>query len=984
EAELAQTTQSLHTLQAAHEALQAAHTTREAELLQTSQAMHTLEIEHEVLRQELFRLNLRSEVVVGQKVRDIAGKIGQSIQEAKRIMMEAKRQIPDGRGIRVLMICDDTQIDRRILQEAESLIDQGFEVYVLGRQAAGFPAAEIDGRVKIERVDYAVYANRRVHQADAVSALQENEGRQPITLAVAEDKLLDTLEVDDRFPYGLPKWAYRGGWLVQNLLKALVWPPFRLEALIHYFPGMPTFLRYAIYLPTLLLTPRPAAIRWHWANFKKVFGIRIPFKKFEGDYPAPDFNTTRALKIAREVTRFEDMNVWERALYDRGCFMRPDIVHVHDLPQLRPGYYIGEKLGVPVIFDAHELYPVIHTLTPEQQGRLAIIENNFIRRVNKRIAVNPYTGAFMARDYHVPSYTVLLNAISRPDFVTEGKRQNLFRESLGLGANTKIVLFQGWISLDRKIGAIVSALPYIDERVHLVLLGYGAAGELENMKDIAQKGGAGHRLHIIPAVPQRELMHWVASADAGIIPYQPIDANHKYCSPNKLFEFIAAGLPIIANDLPYLRQVVSKNGFGIVHTFDEPQDYAKAINEMFDAHKGGEKRFRQALITRAAPYLWPAQETILLDVYAEVLRECKIAEKISRTEAARPKQKPDKEGDTAPIAIPEGKKIRVFHGLYNTAGIPATMARAERELGLDSISVCYGPGIYELQPDTTLEYSRDRSEILRRFREYADQYDIFVFHFGYSFANDTLADIPLLKQMGKKVIFYFHGCDVRGSKETIRKYAFSACKECWPQRCNPHRERELEYAEKYADAVWVSTPDLLEFVPGSELFLQPFDLTRIQPVEYHAPTEGPVRLVHAPSDAQLKGTKYLQEALEAINQKNHVVDLVLLQGMSNQEVVAELKRSDISVDQLLFGSYGMFSLELMATGMPVICYIREDLLPLYPETPPIINANPSNIGEVIERLLSEKNNWEQLSRAGRDYVARQHDVQKAAVRAKDT
>ena len=898
--------------------------------------------------------------------------------------MESAHPAPNGSGIRVLMVCDDAQIDRRILQEAESLIDRGFEVYVLGRQAAGFPAAEIDGKVKVERIDYAVYAHRRIYQADAVSALHEIEGAAPMTLAAAEDKLLDTLEVDDRFPYGLPKWAYRGGWLVQNLLKALVWPPFRLEALIHYFPGMPTFLRYAIYLPTLLLTPRPAAIRWHWANFKKIFGIRIPFKKFEGDYPAPDFNTTRALKIAREVTRFEDMNIWEKAVYDRGCFLRPDIVHVHDLPQLRPGYYIGEKLGVPVIFDAHELYPVIHTLTPEQQERLAIIENNFIRRVNKRIAVNPYTGAFITRDYQEPSYTVLLNAIARPDFVTEGKRPDLFRESLGLGAEAKIVLFQGWISLDRKIGVLVSALPYVDDRVHLVLLGYGDAGELEKMKDIARQGGVEHRLHILPAVPQRELLHWVASADAGIIPYQPLhanDTNHKYCSPNKLFEFIAAGLPIVANDLPYLRQVVSKNGFGVVQKLEGPQDYAKAINAMFDAHKGGEKRFREALLTRAEPFLWPVQEKVLLDIYAELLQEFKIAEKVSRTEVAFLKQKPDTGGGTTPIALPEGKKIRVFHGLYNTAGIPATMARAERELGLDSISVCYGPGIYELQPDTTLEYSRDRSEILRRFREYADQYDVFVFHFGYSFANDTLADVPLLKQMGKKVIFYFHGCDIRGSKETIRKYAFSACKECWPHRCNPHRERELEYAEKYADAVWVSTPDLLEFLPGSELFLQPFDLTRIKPVEYRTPQPGPVRMVHAPSDAQLKGTKYLQAALEAINQKSHAVDLVLLQGISNQEVVAELKRSHLSVDQLLCGSYGMISIELMATGIPVICYIREDLTPLYPETLPIINANPDTLHSVIEGLLEDKSSWEKISKAGQEYVKQHHSVQASAERA---
>ncbi|MCK4624294.1 MAG: hypothetical protein KAV00_03215, partial [Phycisphaerae bacterium] len=104
----------------------------------------------------------------------------------------------------------------------------------------------------------------------------------------------------------------------------------------------------------------------------------------------------------------------------------------------------------------------------------------------------------------------------------------------------------------------------------------------------------------------------------GIIPYQPVDLNNYYCSPNKLFEFIQAGLPLIVNDLPFLKKVVGGENFGVVAKLETPEQYARAIREMFDASLGGPGRFRQRILKQAGEYNWTKEEKKITAIYNQL------------------------------------------------------------------------------------------------------------------------------------------------------------------------------------------------------------------------------------------------------------------------------------------------------------------------------------------------------------------------------
>jgi hypothetical protein len=318
--------------------------------------------------------------------------------------------------------------------------------------------------------------------------------------------------------------------------------------------------------------------------------------------------------------------------------------------------------------------------------------------------------------------------------------------------------------------------------------------------------------------------------------------------------------------------------------------------------------------------------------------------------------------------------MRIFHGLYNIAGIPSVMARAERMLGVESTSVCFPAANPSYVPDILEEAKFNASDHLFRFTRYAGNYEVFVFHFGHSLTADSLADVPLLKANGKKVIFYFHGCDIRQSRENFRNHRFCVCRDCWPHRCNPNRDLALEVAQRFADAIWVSTPDLLEFVPGAVLFQQPFEVrsVKFRAIREHE-REGTIRIVHAPSDRMLKGTKYLVAAVEKLRTAGFDIELLLVENMPREKALECYREADIAVDQLLLGSYGTFAVELMAIGIPTICYLRDDLLTKYAEPPPIVNADPETIGDVLRDLVGRRSNWPSIAREGRFFAEKFHD-----------
>ncbi len=333
-------------------------------------------------------------------------------------------------------------------------------------------------------------------------------------------------------------------------------------------------------------------------------------------------------------------------------------------------------------------------------------------------------------------------------------------------------------------------------------------------------------------------------------------------------------------------------------------------------------------------------------------------------------------------------RLRIFHGLDNIAGLAGVLSAAQRALGADAFSYCY-PTHHGYPVDRTVQNMdnpvRRRIELLSFFVHEARRFDVFQFYYDKTLFEESLIDVPWLKRMGKSIFFYFHGCDVRDSKYNIGAYDLSVCKDCWPMACSPNRAKLLDYAHQYADGVFVSTPDLLQFVPGSELLPQAVDMARFGPLRDAALAavgdridRERVIIAHAPSGRMFKGTKYIEAAVEALQAEGCPVELCLIENVSHEEALRLAAGADLAIDQVLAGAYGKFAVEAMALGKPVIVYIRDDLRGHYPDELPVISARPHTLVDTILRTIDRRDAWEEIGKRGMAYVEAHHNSSKIA------
>lgn len=299
----------------------------------------------------------------------------------------------------------------------------------------------------------------------------------------------------------------------------------------------------------------------------------------------------------------------------RISFYQPDIIHVHDYPRLRLGVMAKQKLKIPLIYDSNELYSEICTLNAKEKKKINKFEKKFIKFCDKTIIVNAFLAEEFFKRYRLRP-EVILNATKPPQQFDANTHYDLFRQKFDISSNAHILLFQGWMSASRGLQDLVVAMKHVDTNIHLVFMGYGI---LDELKLLAKQHGVAKRIHFMDAVSQEELLFWTSSADVGIIPYQAVDLNNYYCSPNKLFEFMQAQLPILANDLPFLRQMVFEQNIGEIAEFNSPKNYASAISAIFDNFAEKKQIYKKHLIEAAKQYHWDTEGEKIKKIYEDLM-----------------------------------------------------------------------------------------------------------------------------------------------------------------------------------------------------------------------------------------------------------------------------------------------------------------------------------------------------------------------------
>jgi len=348
---------------------------------------------------------------------------------------------------------------------------------------------------------------------------------------------------------------------------------------------------------------------------------------------------------------------------------------------------------------------------------------------------------------------------------------------------------------------------------------------------------------------------------------------------------------------------------------------------------------------------------------------------------------------------PVSRTLRVLHAPTAVGGHPGGLARAERELGLDSRSVSLFPHPFGHDVDEVL--GKDGDGVARRYSNRARllvrmcAVDVVHFNFGeplfpipQGIRGPTAAiarvlalrDLRLLHGLGRRIVVTFQGSDARQAR------VGGALVKAVPERHTPEldaaRRRTIAAFDRYADAIFFLNPDLAEVLPERASFL-PY--ASVDPDEWTVSPEdpeGPPLVVHAPSDPRVKGTDHVVAAISRLEAEGVLLRFELLHGISREAVRSTLARSAIVVDQLNAGWYGGLAVEAMALGKPVVAALdllgHPSLALEFRDEVPVVHASAETLADRLRQLLSSVEERRRLSSAGRSFVERWHDPRKVA------
>ena len=332
--------------------------------------------------------------------------------------------------------------------------------------------------------------------------------------------------------------------------------------------------------------------------------------------------------------------------------------------------------------------------------------------------------------------------------------------------------------------------------------------------------------------------------------------------------------------------------------------------------------------------------------------------------------------------------MHILHGITDAAGQGIYSVKGLKELGYDARMVVYADIYTYLPPDFALKFSKDNRWLYPYylFRQLAflrfalNEFDVFHFHFGHSLLVGDL-DLSLLKRRGKKIFFEFHGSELRKpslARTTNPYFPNIDVDETAMERRNARRLA-------YADGVILHDEELIEHLPAHDapLYMVPLrtDPSAAKPT-YEEKTAGRLTIAHAPSVRTVKGTDQIIKVVESLSSR-YDVELLLIENTSHDETLELLTRADIVVDQLLMATYGVLAIEGMAAGKPVITSISDAMRSTFPDSLPLVAANPDTLELALERLIRDASLRRNLGIAGRDYASTYHDYRKNAILLRD-
>ncbi len=257
-------------------------------------------------------------------------------------------------------------------------------------------------------------------------------------------------------------------------------------------------------------------------------------------------------------------------------FHKADLLFSNDLDTLLPNFITYKIKRCGLIFDSHEYF----TETPEVVHRKFVkntwkrIEKTILPKLRDIITVNQSIAGLFENEYGIKVHVVR----NIPPGINIKKTKS--RKEIGLPEKKNVIILQGsGINIQRGAEELVESIKYVDKAVLLII---GGGDVFPVLKDIAYKNQVADKIIFHDKVPFEELYHYTSNADLGITIDKNTNINYWFSLPNKLFDYIHAGTPVLASRLPEIQKIMERYEIGTFINNHDPKHIGKTINQIFD------------------------------------------------------------------------------------------------------------------------------------------------------------------------------------------------------------------------------------------------------------------------------------------------------------------------------------------------------------------------------------------------------------------